>query len=73
MSGLAVPGRGNPGPWIGRSRERRAAPARRGCNLHRSKRKVNPPLLAGALDQGRGGSYVIVFPAPFLTLYVLTL
>ena len=28
--------------------------------MHRSKRKVNPPLLAGALGQGR-----VVFPAPF--------
>jgi hypothetical protein len=71
MSGLAVPGRGNPGPWIGRSRAE--ACRARGCNLHRSKRKVNPPLLAGALGQGRGVLY-IVFPAPVSNaLYVLTL
>lgn len=61
--------RGNPGPlavdWPFESRRSRVTPLHRrpGPRLHRSKRKVNPPLLAGALGQGRGVLFCVSGPA----------
>lgn len=49
MSGLAVPGRGNPGPWIGRVRRGVPRPRLQLASVKKELKKVNPPLLAGAL------------------------